>query len=80
MTGANPASFNTTRIVPCPRCGGDSIYASTNRFRPFCSERCKTADLGAWAAEDYRLTAQPKAGSLSENSDGEMPPTSDPGS
>jgi endogenous inhibitor of DNA gyrase (YacG/DUF329 family) len=26
-----------------------------NRFRPFCSERCKLIDLGAWAAESYRV-------------------------
>ena len=26
-----------------------------NRYRPFCSERCKLIDLGAWAAESYRV-------------------------
>lgn len=26
-----------------------------NRFRPFCSERCKQIDLGAWANEKYRI-------------------------
>ncbi|MCC7009158.1 MAG: DNA gyrase inhibitor YacG [Acidobacteria bacterium] len=25
--------------------------------RPFCSERCKMADLGRWLAGDYRLPA-----------------------
>ena len=24
-------------------------------FRPFCSERCKMIDLGAWATESYRM-------------------------
>jgi uncharacterized protein len=28
---------------------------STNRFRPFCSERCKTNDLAQWATESYRI-------------------------
>jgi uncharacterized protein len=28
-----------------------------NRLRPFCSERCKNIDLGAWAAEEYRVPA-----------------------
>ena len=28
-----------------------------NAFRPFCSERCKTIDLGAWATEQYRVAA-----------------------
>jgi endogenous inhibitor of DNA gyrase (YacG/DUF329 family) len=25
------------------------------RWRPFCSERCKIIDLGAWASEAYRV-------------------------
>ena len=29
-----------------------------NEFRPFCSERCKTIDLGAWADEEYALPAE----------------------
>lgn len=43
------------RIVRCPACGGDSIYAPTNPFRPFCSERCRNLDLGAWASESFRV-------------------------
>ena len=43
------------RIVRCPACGGDSIYGATNPFRPFCSERCKQMDLGAWASESFRV-------------------------
>lgn len=46
------------RIVACPTCGGDSIYSSSNAFRPFCSERCKQVDLGAWASEDFRMPAE----------------------
>lgn len=46
------------RLVRCPACGGDSIYAPTNVFRPFCSERCKNMDLGAWASEDFRVPAE----------------------
>jgi endogenous inhibitor of DNA gyrase (YacG/DUF329 family) len=43
------------KIVTCPSCGGDSVYAPTNAFRPFCSQRCKNMDLGAWASESFRL-------------------------
>ena len=43
------------RIVRCPACSGDSIYAPTNPVRPFCSERCKNMDLGAWASESFRV-------------------------
>ena len=43
------------KLVVCPNCSGKSIYASTNPFRPFCSERCKNIDFGAWASEGFRL-------------------------
>ena len=43
------------KIVKCPTCGGDSVYARSNPYRPFCSERCKNIDLGAWANEDFRV-------------------------
>lgn len=43
------------RIVRCPACGGDSVYAPSNPWRPFCSERCKQMDFGAWASEQYAL-------------------------
>ncbi len=46
-----------TKIVKCPTCGGPSIYAAHNAFRPFCSERCKQIDLGAWASERFALPA-----------------------
>ena len=47
------------RLVRCPACGGESVYASTNPFRPFCSERCKNMDLGAWASEHFRVPEKP---------------------
>lgn len=41
---------------PCPRCGKPSAWTG-NPYRPFCRERCKLIDLGAWAAEEYRVPA-----------------------
>jgi len=32
--------------------------AKANPYRPFCSERCKLIDLGAWASEAYRVPVQ----------------------
>jgi endogenous inhibitor of DNA gyrase (YacG/DUF329 family) len=46
------------RIVACPSCGGRSLYAPANPFRPFCSERCKNHDLGAWASESFRVPTE----------------------
>jgi endogenous inhibitor of DNA gyrase (YacG/DUF329 family) len=47
------------RIIRCPACGGPSRYAADNRHRPFCSERCRNLDLGAWASESYRVPTPP---------------------
>ncbi len=43
------------RTVNCPRCGTPVAWQPQNRWRPFCSERCKMIDLGAWANEEYRV-------------------------
>jgi len=43
------------RKVNCPQCGKKVIWEAASRFRPFCSERCKTADLSQWAQESYRI-------------------------
>jgi endogenous inhibitor of DNA gyrase (YacG/DUF329 family) len=47
----------SVKIVICPHCSGDSIFASSNVYRPFCSERCKNVDFGAWASERFRMPA-----------------------
>jgi len=41
--------------VPCPRCGKPAELTPKNKWRPFCSERCRMIDLGQWAAESYRV-------------------------
>jgi endogenous inhibitor of DNA gyrase (YacG/DUF329 family) len=43
------------RVVPCPQCGKPVEWVPASRWRPFCSERCKLIDLGAWASETYRI-------------------------
>ncbi|MCU1290782.1 MAG: putative zinc-binding protein [Acidobacteria bacterium] len=46
--------------VKCPTCGRMVVY-SGNEFRPFCSERCKLLDFGAWANEEFALPTQDTA-------------------
>lgn len=55
-------------IVKCPTCGKQTEFKDTNRFRPFCSERCSTLDLGAWADEQYRVPVEDLS-SVNENDD-----------
>ena len=45
------------RRVPCPTCGVRALFGTANPWRPFCSERCRNVDLGAWASEGYRVPA-----------------------
>ena len=44
-------------VVKCPNCRKDTQYEG-NEFRPFCSERCKLLDFGAWADEQYNLPVE----------------------
>jgi uncharacterized protein len=55
MSAPPPAPPDSARQVPCPCCGRPALFAPDNRWRPFCSERCRSLDLGAWASERYRL-------------------------
>lgn len=49
-------NINTTNTYPCPQCQKPTQWQN-NPNRPFCSQRCKLIDLGAWASENYRLPA-----------------------
>jgi endogenous inhibitor of DNA gyrase (YacG/DUF329 family) len=38
----------------CPTCRRPAQWEG-NKWRPFCSERCRLLDLGAWSGESYRI-------------------------
>jgi endogenous inhibitor of DNA gyrase (YacG/DUF329 family) len=59
MSGEQPST------VDCPTCGATVAWTAEQRWRPFCSERCKLIDLGAWLDESNRIPAE------------ELPPQSD---
>lgn len=44
-----------SRIVKCPHCGNAVAWTAHSPWRPFCSERCRLIDLGAWADESHRI-------------------------
>lgn len=46
------------RMVSCPACRQQTPYTPSNPWRPFCSQRCRTADLGDWANERFRVPAE----------------------
>ena len=43
------------RKVKCPTCKKLVEWTEENQWRPFCSERCRLIDLGAWADESHRI-------------------------
>lgn len=49
------------RLARCPTCRQATPWEE-NRFRPFCSDRCRVLDLAAWADERYRIPGEPVPG------------------
>jgi uncharacterized protein len=57
-------------VVTCPTCNAAVSWTAENRWKPFCSERCKLIDLGQWANEKYRVPAEPVPDEQQEPEDG----------
>ena len=59
--------------VSCPTCRRE-IDWSQSPFRPFCSERCRLIDLGAWLTEKHVIAGEPAS---EEAGHGERAPQGD---
>ena len=44
-----------TLSIKCPNCSKQVIMNDESPFRPFCSERCQSLDLGDWAFENHKI-------------------------
>jgi hypothetical protein len=51
----------TVRHTRCPGCRSPAKPRGENPAWPFCSDRCRLADLGRWLGEEYRIPG-PRAG------------------
>jgi uncharacterized protein len=63
--------------VKCPTCQRE-IDWSQSPFRPFCSERCKLIDLGAWLTEKHSIPGEPAPDETADRTGGPQdgdPPT-----
>jgi len=47
-----------TRSTACPTCKRVVGWSPDNKWRPFCSERCKLIDLGEWASERHSIAGE----------------------
>lgn len=45
-------------IISCPTCNRPVPWTEESKWRPFCSERCKLIDLGAWASEQRLIPGE----------------------
>jgi endogenous inhibitor of DNA gyrase (YacG/DUF329 family) len=58
--------------ISCPICGAKNTWNTENKFRPFCSDRCKLIDLGEWASEGHKIPGEPVDLNKLEGGDDEM--------
>jgi endogenous inhibitor of DNA gyrase (YacG/DUF329 family) len=62
--------------VRCPTCQRELEWSEASLWRPFCSERCKMVDLGAWFSEARSIAGEvqdPTAGDTGGD-DAPLPP------
>jgi uncharacterized protein len=71
MAAKESAGTSSARVVNCPTCGKPVLWTRESRYRPFCSERCKMIDLGAWAAETYRVPVADNEADEAPDDDGD---------
>ncbi len=50
--------------VKCPTCEKKVQWTPEEKYRPFCSERCKLIDLGEWASEGHAIPVKPMTDEL----------------
>jgi uncharacterized protein len=45
-------------VVSCPTCQRPVEWSAASPFRPFCSERCRLIDLGAWMTDQRAIPGE----------------------
>jgi endogenous inhibitor of DNA gyrase (YacG/DUF329 family) len=58
--------------VKCPTCRRPVEWSEASAYRPFCSDRCRLIDLGAWFAEQHAIPDEPGAESEEETQNREI--------
>tara|TARA_X000000368_G_C22910020_1_gene658166 strand:- start:221 stop:391 length:171 start_codon:yes stop_codon:yes gene_type:complete len=54
-------------LIKCPNCKKISDHTILNKFRPFCSEKCKLIDFGSWASEKFKISTPKNKSEYDEN-------------
>lgn len=66
------------RLLPCPTCRKSIPWTPSNKYRPFCSQRCRLIDFGDWAQERYRIPGEELDDVMSEDLEGRGESASEP--
>ena len=61
------------RTVKCPTCARPVPWSPASAYRPFCSDRCRLIDLGAWLEERHSIPA-PESGDAGDAGETEREP------
>jgi uncharacterized protein len=48
-------------IVKCPTCRRPVEWSAESLYRPFCSDRCRLIDMGAWLTEQHKIPDESSA-------------------
>jgi endogenous inhibitor of DNA gyrase (YacG/DUF329 family) len=60
-------------IVKCPTCRRSVEWSDASPYRPFCSDRCRLIDLGAWLTEEHKIPDESPAADDLLSADGSEP-------
>ncbi len=63
-----------TAIVKCPTCRRPVEWSDKSPYRPFCSERCRLIDLGAWFSEKHSIPDDGDGAEWDGAEDADAPP------
>ena len=58
-------------IVACPNCKAEVVWSTKCTSKPFCSERCRLIDLGAWILEEHKISEHQSLPDIHEITDEE---------
>jgi endogenous inhibitor of DNA gyrase (YacG/DUF329 family) len=62
------------RQLTCPTCERPIQWSDAFPFRPFCSERCRLIDLGAWLSEKRAIPGDANEDAASPAAETDRPP------
>ena len=64
--GVNRDTAGMVRVERCSMCGGALPAQAQAAFFPFCSQRCRDRDLGAWLSGGYTIAQELESPALED--------------